>query len=160
MINVRPAETGKDFKTAKQLFKEYAGSLGFDLDFQDFDAEMEGFPGKYAPPDGCILVAEHAGLIVGCVALRPLSDGVCEMKRLYVNPDYRGKQIGLRLAEAIVARGRALGYYAMRLDTVPWMKAAIALYISLGFKSIPPYYYNPIPGALFFELNLQEITSA
>ena len=158
MIQIRPANSKKDFQSVKDLFREYAESLGFDLDFQNFEDEMRGFPGKYAPPEGAVLVAESDGTIVGCVALRALSAGCCEMKRLYVKPDHRGLLIGARLTKAIIIRGREDGYDVMRLDTVPWMKAAINLYRSLGFKPIPAYCHNPIDGALFFELDLRKIT--
>ena len=154
MLEIRPAIYPEDLHTVKRLFREYAESLGFDLDFQDFDAEMERFPGNYAPPAGKILVAEQSGSIVGCVALRPLSESLCEMKRLYVRPSGRQKGGGRKLAERIILEAKRMGYRAMRLDTVPDMKQAIRLYKELGFKQIPPYCYNPIPGALFFELEL------
>ena len=141
---------------ARQLFQEYAGSLGFHLCFQSFDKELAGLPGDYAPPDGRLLLAEHEGKIAGCVALHKLSDGLCEMKRLYVRPEFRGQALGRALAERVIQEARAIGYARMRLDTiVGQMDSAIALYRALGFREIPPYRENPIPGAIYMELKLE-----
>jgi ribosomal protein S18 acetylase RimI-like enzyme len=153
---VRRAETPEDFALARALFREYGDSLGFDLSFQDFDREVESLPGSYAEPDGCILVAESEGAAAGCVAVRPFADGVCEMKRLYVRPSYRGRGAGYTLAAAALREARARGYRRMRLDTVPGMDAAIALYRALGFHAIEPYRPNPIPGALYMECDLAQ----
>ena len=153
-VAIRRAEPGEAMDRVSELFLEYARSLGFNLCFQDFDREVAGLPGEYAEPRGCILLAEEEGRLLGCVALRPLSESFCEMKRLYVRPASRGRALGRDLAEAIVREARARGYRAMRLDTVPSMEAAIALYRSLGFRQVPPYRENPVPGALFFELKL------
>jgi ribosomal protein S18 acetylase RimI-like enzyme len=148
------AETEKQLERARDLFREYAASLGFDLDFQDFADEMARFPGEYQPPGGCVLLAEVEGQAVGCVALRRLRDRICEMKRLYVQPAFRSRDLGRALAGHVIARARELGYERMRLDTVESMTAANALYESLGFRPIEPYRFNPLAGALFFELAL------
>ncbi|HWH55725.1 MAG TPA: GNAT family N-acetyltransferase [Gaiellaceae bacterium] len=139
---------------ARALFLEYAESLGFDLGFQDFEAELRGLPGEYAPPGGVLLLARVAKEAVGCVGLRPLAPETCEMKRLYVRPEARAGGAGRALAEAVIEVGRELGYRRMRLDTVPTMTAARALYRSLGFREIEPYRFNPIPGTSFMELDL------
>ncbi len=139
---------------ARRLFREYAASLDFDLCFQDFEMELAHLGGQYAAPSGALLLARDGAEIVGCVGVRRLDEGVCEMKRLYVDPAHRTRSIGRRLAVAAIDRGRELGYSVMRLDTVPAMTRAIALYRSLGFVVIAPYRHNPVPGALFMELDL------
>ena len=154
MIRVRAAATPADFALARALFLEYAGTLEFDLEFQDFASEVDSLPGAYAAPEGCLLLAEEAGEVAGCVAVRPLAKGVCEMKRLYVRAAWRGRGAGRDLAGAALREALARGYHRMRLDTVPGMDAAIALYRALGFRTIPPYRPNPITGALFFERDL------
>jgi ribosomal protein S18 acetylase RimI-like enzyme len=154
MAEICEAKVPDDLKTARDLFEQYAHSLGFDLAFQDFSSELQNLPGEYAPPQGCILLAKQDDRIVGCVALRKWDDTICEMKRLYVIPDGRGKHIGRRLAEAVIAQAKDLGYASMRLDTVASMKAANHLYTSLGFRPIAPYRYNPLEGAQFYELSL------
>ena len=140
----------------RALFSEYASSLGFDLSFQDFRTELDGLPGDYEPPAGCLLIAVEDGRVVGCCALRKLSGDTCEMKRLYVRDDFRGRGIGRTLAEAMIGEARKKGYGKMRLDTVPSMTEAISLYRALGFREIMPYRFNPIKGALFMELDLQK----
>ncbi len=151
---VHPARLPEDLPLVRSLFEEYAASLGFDLSFQDFSKEMQGLPGEYATPGGSLLIAREGDLVLGCVALRPMGQGVCEMKRLFVRPGFRGGAVGRGLAQAVIAEATQKGYKRMRLDTVPAMVEAIALYRSLGFKPIEPYRTNPIPGALFFEKNL------
>ena len=144
-----------DLLTIRAMFQEYADSLGFDLGFQNFTKELADLPGKYGPPLGCMVLARVDGQPAGCVALRPLSDDVCEMKRLYVRPAYRGLGLGRALAERIVQEARDLGYKRMRLDTVrSRMGSAVSLYESLGFRPIPPYCDNPFPDAMFLETNL------
>lgn len=168
MLLIREAGGAADLAVARRLFEEYAGSLGFDLGFQGFAAELAGLPGDYAPPAGCLLLAfdpvaepTAAGRATlpsdraaGCVALRPLEPGVCEMKRLYLRPAFRGGGGGRLLAEAVIAAARARDYQQMRLDTVPAMRAARALYTALGFRGIAPYRHNPIPGTAYMELDL------
>jgi len=148
------AETGPQIETIRQLLRDYASSLGFDLDFQDFAQELATLPGRYAAPGGCLLLALEDGEAAGCAALQRIGADTCEMKRLYVRPGLRGRGTGRRLAVSLVEKARALGYARMRLDTVPWMREAIALYGSLGFKETAPYRFNPIEGALFLELDL------
>ncbi|CAN5201689.1 GNAT family N-acetyltransferase [soil metagenome] len=151
---VTPLSTKEELAIARTLFEEYAASLGFSLAFQRFDEELDTLPGRYAPPSGTILLARVAGEVAGCVALRRLEAGICEMKRLYVRPRFVGRGAGRALVRAIVDEARAAGYTAMRLDTVAAMTPAIALYVSLGFRDIAPYTENPIDGARFFELRL------
>ncbi|HEX6957607.1 MAG TPA: GNAT family N-acetyltransferase [Ferrovibrio sp.] len=159
-ISIEPAATADDLAAARRLFLDYASSLGFSLCFQDFDAELEGLPGKYAPDrQGALLLAKLDGRAVGVVGLRDLGcaeDGrrICEMKRLYVDPAGRGLQLGRRLAEAILAEGRRLGYRAMRLDTLKRMVAANRLYDALGFYDIPAYCENPMPDVRYREVIL------
>jgi putative acetyltransferase len=140
---------------ARELFLEYAGSLGFSLRFQGFDEELKNLPGSYAPPLGRLLLAQHDDQAAGCVALRPLDSSICEMKRLYVRPAFRGKSLGKILVDRVIAEARDSGYQRMRLDTITSsMKDAIALYRRRGFEEIPPYRENPIAGALYLELVL------
>jgi len=156
MTEIYTARLPDEITVIKDLFQEYAESLNFDLDFQDFGEELETLPGKYAPPLGSLLVAKENGETVGCVAVRPLGSEICEMKRLYVKPAHRGKKVGRELAVAIIEEAKRLGYKAMRLDTVEAMKEASALYRALGFQQIDAYTYNPLPGAMYFELKLGE----
>jgi len=154
MLKIFPAETKEDIELAKMLFVEYADSLGFDLDFQDFEEELANLPGDYAGPRGCLLLAKYKDQPAGCVALRAFSSSICEMKRLYVRPKFRNLGIGKALAESVIEQARRIGYARMRLDTIPSMQAARALYASMGFREIEPYRYNPIEGAVFMELEL------
>lgn len=153
-INVRLAESD-DLSVIRVLFQESAGSLGFDLGFQGFADELAALPGKYAAPRGCLLLANVDGEPAGCVALRPLEEGIAEMKRLYVRSEFRGAGLGLSLVERVLQEARERGYARVRLDTVPSiMPGAVALYGRLGFQAIPPYFENPVPGAVFLELRL------
>jgi GNAT superfamily N-acetyltransferase len=136
------------------LFEEYAAWIGLDLSFQGFAAELASLPGPYVPPRGRLLLALAGGEAAGCVALRPLDSGVCEMKRLYVRPPFRGQGLGKLLAERIVEEARAIGYLKMKLDTLPFMQPAIRLYESLGFSSCTAYYATPLPDTVFMELRL------
>ncbi|HYG80328.1 MAG TPA: GNAT family N-acetyltransferase [Pyrinomonadaceae bacterium] len=149
------AESPEQVVEARELFLEYANWLGFSLCFQNFDGELAELPGAYAPPKGRLLLASRGGETAGCVALRPILDGACEMKRLYVRPAFRGHGLGRELAVKIVEEARALGYVRMLLDTLPdKMGGAIKVYRSLGFKEIAPYYQTPDKGFLFMELKL------
>jgi GNAT superfamily N-acetyltransferase len=152
MIHIVAAESESQINAARRLFEEYAASLDFSLCFQHFAEELATLPGAYAPPAGCLLLAECDGEYLGCVALRPLGDGVAEMKRLFVAPAARGSGLGRQLVAAILDVARTRGYRAMRLDTVPSMAAARKLYEAAGFVEIPPYCDNPIPGAIYLEL--------
>jgi GNAT superfamily N-acetyltransferase len=138
----------------RSMLRAYSASLPFELDFQDFDRELAELPGAYAPPRGALLVARIDGELAGCVALRPLGEDVCEMKRLFVLPAARGAGLGRRLATAIVAEARRLGYARMLLDTTPGMETAQALYEELGFEETAAYRHNPVPGTRFLALQL------
>jgi GNAT superfamily N-acetyltransferase len=156
MLRVFQAQTDKDLETIKTLFAEYADSLGFDLDFQNFEEELTNLSGEYIDSAGCLLLAEYKGQIVGCVGLKQFGDGICEMKRLYVRPEFRGLGIGKALAKDVIKEAKKIGYNRMRLDMVLPRDAPRELYISLGFKDIEPYRYNPIEGAVFMELTLAQ----
>lgn len=149
------AASPEDLMWARELFREYAATLGFALDFQGFEEEMAALPGEYAEPEGTIVLAFAGEEPAGCVALRPLEEaGACEMKRMYVRPAARGRGLGRQLGERVMDDARARGYRVMRLDTIDTMIPAIALYEDLGFRTIPPYRFNPIKGALYFEAEL------
>jgi len=154
MSQIIHAKTKAHYQSVHELFIQYGGSLGFDLAFQGFSRELAGLPGDYASPGGCILLAEVVGGYAGCVALRPLPDKICEMKRLYVIPEYQGRGIGRALAGSVIGQARKMGYQKMRLDTVESMKAAQGLYVSLGFETIEAYCYNPLDNPRFMELAL------
>jgi putative membrane protein len=158
MIKLRPAVTDADLAAIRELFVEYSQSLGFSLSFQNFDQEYAHLPGKYAAPRGRLLLAEVDGRTAGCIALRPLEEGVCEMKRLFVRPQYRGLRLGRQLAEAVISEAKEIGYHAMRLDTVEdKMQSAVALYRKLGFREIEAYTANPMAGAKFMQLDLAPV---
>lgn len=148
-------ESPEHIAQARELFLEYAKSLNFSLCFQSFDKELAGLPGDYAPPEGRLLLAEYENQLAGCVALHRLEDHICEMKRLYLRPAFRGKGLGRVLAERIIAEARQIGYRLMRLDTVePVMQDAVAMYRKLSFREIAAYRPNPNPGTLYMELEL------
>ncbi len=154
-LTLRQAESPAQIAQTRELFLEYADSLAFSLCFQSFYQELAGLPGDYAPPDGRLLLAEYRDQLAGCVALHKLESGICEMKRLYLRPQLRGRGVGRALAETVIAEARAIGYRKMRLDTVePVMPNAVAMYRRLGFVEIEPYRANPIAGALYMELTL------
>lgn len=152
---IRQAESAQDVAQARELFLEYAKSLGFSLCFQNFDQELAGLPGDYAPPDGRLLLAHLEGEVAGCVAMHKLQADICEMKRLYLRPKFRGRGLGRTLAERIIGEARKIGYKFMRLDTVePVMKDAVEMYRRLGFREIAAYRVNPMSGTLYMELEL------
>lgn len=154
-MRIFDANTADDVQRARTLFEEYASGLGFSLCFQSFDQELANLPGDYAPPDGRLLLAAEGDELAGCIAMRKLEPHVCEMKRLYLRPAYRGRGLGRTLVHSIIDEARKLGYTLMRLDTVPGrMDEAIALYRSIGFIEIGPYCKNPVEGAKFMELDL------
>jgi GNAT superfamily N-acetyltransferase len=154
VIRIESGETPEFVATIRRLFVEYSESIEVDLCFQGFADELARLPGDYARPAGRLLLAFEDSQAIGCGALRPIDGSVCEMKRLYIRPAWRGKGAGGALINALVRSAREIGYRTMRLDTLPSMKTAIAIYCSLGFKEIAPYRANPVPGALFFELDL------
>jgi ribosomal protein S18 acetylase RimI-like enzyme len=154
MIQILSAQKEIHYQKVRELFQQYADSLDFDLEFQGFSLELATLPGNYAPPQGCILLAEDSGEIVGCVALRPLEGNICEMKRLFVESDYRGRGIGRMLACSVIDRARGIGYAKMRLDTIATMEAARTLYYSLEFKNIQAYCHNPLKDSSYMELEL------
>jgi putative acetyltransferase len=149
------ATSESDIKEARTLLQEYAAWLGISLCFQNFDQELAALPGEYAPPDGRLLLAFEDDELAGCIALRKIRATTCEMKRLFLRPKFRGRGLGRVLVERIIEEAREIGYTQMCLDTLPGrMDQAIALYKSIGFKEIEPYYNNPIAGATFMELRL------
>lgn len=145
---------GTDLDTVRDLFLEYTGSLNFNLCFQDFDTEIEGLPGRYAPPAGTLLLARAGSDVAGCIGVRPLDTGRCEMKRLYVRGPYRGTGLGRRLAEQAITFARSAGYARMVLDTLPQMMSATRLYRELGFVRCAPYYDNTPINSTCLELVL------
>jgi ribosomal protein S18 acetylase RimI-like enzyme len=149
------AEGSEALALVRRLFVEYAASLEVDLAFQGFDEELADLPGDYARPAGGLLLAFDGETPAGCAAFRPLEPGVAEMKRLYVRPSARGAGWGRRLAERVVGEARAAGYERIRLDTLPSMRAALGLYIGMGFREIPAYRHNPVAGTRFLELDLR-----
>lgn len=156
-VSIAAVRTPHDIAATVELFRAYAAALDIDLAYQDFETELETLPGKYAAPKGQLLLArDAAGGAIGCVAMRPLEQGVCEMKRLYVAPAGRGFGLGKALVEAIVKESLRAGYDHMRLDTLPSMRWAVSIYRKAGFRQIPPYYDTPVAGTLFFARALKE----
>ncbi|MFZ0063225.1 MAG: GNAT family N-acetyltransferase [Pyrinomonadaceae bacterium] len=155
-MRILQAQSAREIQQVRELFGEYVAWLGINLCFQNYDKEVAELPGDYALPSGRLLLAlADDGEAAGCAALRDLADGVCEMKRLFVRPDFRGQRLGWQMAEMILAEARAIGYEHIRLDTLPGkMDRAIVMYRTLGFKDIAPYYNNPVAGAAFMELKL------
>ncbi|NOX88312.1 MAG: GNAT family N-acetyltransferase [Calditrichaeota bacterium] len=156
MFKIIEAKEKKHLNRVRILFREYELFLGVDLCFQNFEQELANLPGQYAPPKGCILLGTEDDRLVGCVALKPLKQDICEMKRLFVRPEFRGLGYGKKLAEEIIKKARTIGYRYMRLDTLSSLKQAMNLYQSLGFKKIKPYYFNPLPNVIFLELKLDK----
>jgi GNAT superfamily N-acetyltransferase len=155
MIKTIQAETPEQIEQARKIFREYEVWIGLSLCFQDFDAEVANLPGKYAAPDGRLFLAFSDEKLAGCVALRKLEEGVCEMKRLFVKEDFRGLRIGIKLIEKLIDEARLIGYKTLRLDTYPpKMGKAVGIYESYGFREIPAYYHNPYGDSLFMELDL------
>ena len=154
MTRILQATTKAHYQSARELYIQYAASLGLDLEFQGFSRELAELPGDYAAPAGCILLAETGAGCAGCVALRPLKHNICEMKRLYVLPAYQGRGVGRLLASSLIEAARQKGYKKIRLDTIDSMQAAQRLYISLGFKTIEAYCYNPLDNPRFMELEI------
>lgn len=154
VVNIQPVQTKVEIDLIRHLFREYQTFLDVDLCFQGFEKELAGLPGKYSPPDGELLLGLIDEQAVGCVALRKLEDGICEMKRLYVQPNARGTGLGKKLVVEIISCARQRGYALMRLDTLDTLTEAMSLYRSFGFRQVEPYYDNPLPGAVYWELKL------
>lgn len=156
-MNLIQASSTEEIQHARQLFEEYAGWLGFNLCFQNFDKELATLPGDYAPPNGRLFLAIDGEDVMGCVALRKIGERVGEMKRLYVRPAFRGRGLGRILTEKLITEAKQIGYASVRLDTLPGkMDQAIAMYRSLGFQEIAPYYQSPVEGTTFMELILDQ----
>jgi putative acetyltransferase len=154
-VDIASPHDAADLDAVRALFSEYAASLGFSLDYQGFEAELASLPGRYAAPEGALLLAKVDGVPAGVVALRKFEAGIAEMKRLYVRPTHHGRTIGRKLAEEIVSTARDRGYRRLRLDTISGkMDAAVKLYRSMGFAEIAPYYDSPVPGTTYMELVL------
>lgn len=153
-MRIKHAQTPAEIEGVRDLFREYEAFLGEDLCFQSFEDELAGLPGKYASPSGALLIGTKAGVTVGCVAVRALDDRACEIKRLFVKPDARGTGLGKQLACKIIAVARELGYSLMRLDPLDRLTEAMRLYETLGFRRTESYYDNPLPGVVYWELDL------
>ena len=154
-MNFIQAQSASEINEARALFQQYEADLGISLCFQDFSQEVDNLPGEYALPDGRLLLIRDEDTTAGCIALRKIGERLCEMKRLYVRPEFRGRGVGRMLAERIIEEARKLSYDRMRLDTLPGrMENAIKLYRSLGFQEVPAYYHNPVPEAIYMELRL------
>ncbi len=159
-MQIREAKFPDELPFVQQLFREYADGLGIDLCFQDFEAELTGLPGRYSRPAGGVWLATRDTEASGCIALRPIDSATAEMKRLYVRPAFRGTGLGRRLAERVIVEAREAGYRRICLDTMPSMSDAVRLYRSLGFSPIEPYCFNPVPGAMYFGLELEKSTTS
>ncbi len=159
-MRVREAALPEDLPAVGRLFVEYVDGLGIDLGFQDFDGELAGLPGRYAPPAGGLWLAWVDDEPVGCIGLRPLDGDRCELKRLYLRPDHRGGGLGRALVDAALRRADEAGHARVVLDTLPSMVGALALYRSMGFAEIDAYNDNPVPGVLFLERRLRPRASA
>ena len=155
-VNISEARWPDDGATVEALFREYVASLAEDISFQSVSAELSGLPGKYARPGGVVLIAWNGTDAAGAGAYRMVEPGVCEMKRLYVRPAFRGRDIGRELAEELIDDARRQGYRTMLLDTLASMQSARALYRDLGFVPVAPYYDNPLPGTLYMALDLSQ----
>jgi ribosomal protein S18 acetylase RimI-like enzyme len=155
MIEIIQAETPEQIEETRKIFREYEAWLGLSLCFQGFEEELADLPGKYTQPEGRLFLAISDGKVAGCIALRKLEDGICEMKRLFVRDEFRGQKIGIGLIEKLINDAREIGYKKLRLDTFPpKMGKAVKLYESYGFREIEPYYHNPHGKTLFMELEL------
>jgi ribosomal protein S18 acetylase RimI-like enzyme len=154
-IIIKQVEKPDEIENVKQLFLEYAESLNFDLCFQNFDEELQQLPGRYSPPEGRLLIALNDNKPAGCAALRKHNEHTCEMKRLYVKPEFRHFGLGKILVDKLLDEAKMIGYKKMILDTVPSMESARKIYESIGFKETKPYYYNPQPGTIFMSINLK-----
>lgn len=154
-VTIKQAQTESEFEEVCNLFREYEAFLNVDLGFQSFEEELADLPGKYTRPGGDLLIGLQDDKILGCVAIRKLEGNVCEMKRLFVRPEARGTGLGIQLGREIIAIARELGYTLMRLDTLDSLTEAMQLYEKLGFQKTKPYYENPLPDVVYWELNLQ-----
>jgi putative acetyltransferase len=155
-FNIIEVSSFDQIEIVRELFLEYEQAIKVDLCFQNFKDELAKLPGDYAPPQGALLLAVYNQKTAGCIALRKINESTCEMKRLYIRPEFRGKSFGKELTLTVIDKARRIGYTKMRLDTLPIMKEAIQLYKSLGFCEIDPYRHNPVEGALFMELDLKD----
>ena len=154
-FHIVPCRTDQHIEQVRRLYREYNDFLGVDLSFQGFERELANLPGAYGPPSGALLLAEGPAGAAGCVGLRRLGEGICEMKRLYVRPAFRGMGLGRKLAVRIIETSLQMNYLRMRLDTLDRLTEAIGLYRALGFTTIAPYYPNPLPGVTYWELDLE-----
>ena len=155
-LTIVEASTSSDYALGRELFEEYAREIDVDLCFQDFAAELDRLTVMYAAPAGALLLAKSGTDVAGCVGLRKFRDDICEMKRLYVRPAFRGKHLGRRMAEDIARRAGELGYRTLVLDTLGTMEAAQKLYVSMGFAPAMSYYVNPLPNVKYFSLDLRK----
>jgi putative acetyltransferase len=155
-MEIIEAQSKTRIEAIRLLFREYEAFLDVDLCFQGFEEELAELPGRYAPPDGVLLLAVENGQAAGCGALRRIDAKTCEMKRLFVRPAFRGRRLGRALAQRLIIEAVARGYEAMLLDTLDKLKAAVALYRDLGFEQTEPYYGNPLPGVLYWRLELNQ----